>query len=125
MNQELWMVLGVIIWIVIGYLIAKIYYWISISKQRREAVSKSKSVVLGQVNEKIAPLLPEFKYSYKDLTFIGKGIDYIIFDWLAEWNLNQIVFMEIKSWKSNLNNNEKQIRDIVEKGKIKYEIMKI
>lgn len=117
-------ILGIIIWIIIWYLIAKIYYWIQISKHRKDAVDRSKSVISGQVYEKIAPLLPEFPYNFKDLVFIWKWIDYIVFDWLAEWKVDQIVFLEIKSWKSNLNANERTIKSAIDNKKVYYEIMK-
>lgn len=50
---------------------------------RKDAVDRSRSVVLGHVHEKIAPLLPHFPYSYKDLVFLGKGVDYLVFDGLS------------------------------------------
>jgi len=54
----------------LGYLIAKMYFLIKIKKQRTDAVTRSRNVVLGHVHEKIAPLLPNFPYSYKDLVFL-------------------------------------------------------
>ena len=47
------------------------------------------------------------------MTFVGKGIDYIIFDGLSSGNLKEIVFLEIKSGSSTQNNNEKMIEDII------------
>ena len=43
---------------------------LKIKKQRSNAVSRSRNVVLGYVHEKIAPLLPNFPYAYKDLVFL-------------------------------------------------------
>jgi predicted Holliday junction resolvase-like endonuclease len=60
----------------------------------------------------------------RDMTFVGKGIDYIIFDGLSSGNLKEIVFLEIKSGSSTQNNNEKMIEDIIKKGKVRYEIMR-
>jgi predicted Holliday junction resolvase-like endonuclease len=77
-----------------------------------------------KVNEKLAPMLPNFKYKPKDLVFIWKWFDYLVLDWLSEWNLKQIIFLEIKSWKSTLNKNEKQIKQTIENKKVKYEIYK-
>jgi hypothetical protein len=65
-------VLGVIGGLIIGYLIAKIGFMGSIKSNRKAAVSQSRAVVLGHVHEKIAPLLPNFPYQYKDLMFLGK-----------------------------------------------------
>jgi len=60
----------------------------------------------------------------RDMTFVGKGIDYIIFDGLSSGNLKEIVFLEIKSGSSTQNNNEKMIEDIIKKGKVRYEVMR-
>lgn len=123
--QNFYLFLWVIIWLLFWYLIAKLYYRTKISKSRKNAVQQSKSVIYWQVNEKIAPLLPEFKYKISDLVFIWKWVDYIVFDGLSDWKLNQIVFMEIKTWQSSLNNNEKQIKIAIENWKIKYELLKL
>ena len=114
-----------IIWIIVWYLIAKIYFLVKIKKLQKQSVSKSKQVILGQVNEKIAPFLPNFNYNVKDLVFVGKGIDYIVFDGLSNGELKQIVFLEIKTWKSKQNKNERLIEKIVSSKKIKYEIFRI
>ena len=106
----------------IGYLIAKIYFLVKIKKQRQNAVERSRSVVLGNVHEKIAPLLPNFPYHYKDLVFLWKGIDYLVFDGLSEWNLKEIIFLEIKSWVSQLNKNEQMIKSCIQQKNISYEI---
>lgn len=121
-NQILWLCLWIIIWISLGYLIAKIYFFLKIKNQRKDAVGRSRSVVMWYINEKIAPLLADFPYNYKDLVFLWKWIDYIVFDWLYEWNLKKIVFLEIKSGKSMLNKNEKTIRDCIDAKNIFYKV---
>lgn len=80
---------------------------------------------MWQVNEKIAPILPNFPYNYKDLVFIGKWIDYIVFDWLSTGYLKEIVFLEIKSWVSNLNRNEKMVQQCIKSWNTSYEIIRI
>lgn len=112
-TTTIYLIIGIIIGISIGYLFAKMAFLIKVKKHRKHAVKQSSSVILGQVNEKIAPLLPNFPYHYKDLTFVGKGIDYIVFDGLAEKSIKQVVFLEIKSGKSQLNANERMIRDAI------------
>ncbi|HRU50127.1 MAG TPA: Holliday junction resolvase-like protein [Candidatus Absconditabacterales bacterium] len=118
-------IIGIIIGLVIGYLIAKLYFEIKVRGQRKNAVERSKNVLIGQVNEKIAPILPGFPYNYKDLVFIGKGIDYLVFDGLSKGNLREIIFLEIKSGNSGLNRNETMIKKCIENGKIAYDILRI
>ena len=117
----IWIIIGLVIW----YLIAKLYFEIKVRWQRKNAVERSKSVLIWQVNEKIAPILPWFPYNYKDLVFIVKWIDYLVFDWLSKWNLREIIFLEIKSGNSGLNRNETMIKKCIENGKIAYDILRI
>lgn len=122
MPKEILIILWIIIGCVIGYLIARIYFFIRIKNQRHDAVIRSRNVVLGNVNEKIAPLLPDFPYHYKDLVYLGKGIDYLVFDGLSSWNLKKIIFLEIKTNSSTLNKNESMIKQCVEQRKVEYDL---
>jgi len=125
MNPDFWLiVVWIVIWVLFWYLIARIYFLITIKKQRSNAVSRSRNVVLGYVHEKIAPLLPNFPYSYKDLVFLWKGVDYLVLDWLSRGNLSKIVFLEIKSGASALNKNEQMVKECVGQKRISYEIWK-
>lgn len=113
-----YIVVGILVGVAIGYLIAKVVFWQKTKTHRKDAVAKSRAVTLGYVSEKIAPLLPEFPYNYKDLVFLGKGVDYIAFDGLSEGNLRGIAFIEIKTGKSQLNRNEAMIKRVVDAGRV-------
>ncbi len=47
---------------------------------RKSSLQGSRNQILGEVYEKVLPALPNFPYAPKDMVFIGKGCDYIIFD---------------------------------------------
>jgi len=123
--QYIHLAIAVGIGILIGYLFAKTLVGDLIYQERKDATKQSRKVILGEVNEKIAPMLPGFPYNYKDLVFIGKGIDYLVFDGLAEGHLKKIIFLELKSWNSQLNFNEKQIKECITKNNITYEVLRI
>jgi len=57
--------------------------------------------------------------------FLGKGVDYLVFDGLHEGNLRKIRFLEIKTNTSQLNHREKMIKQAVEKGHVSYEVLRI
>lgn len=114
------MILWVGIGLLLGYLFAKLYFWQDIKKYRQQAVKQSKAVTLGYVNEKLAPLLPNFPYNYKDLMFLGKWVDYLVFDGLSSDRIKNVIFLEIKSWKSKLNKNEQMIKEAIDAGRVKY-----
>lgn len=115
-----YLIIWIIIWLIIWIIIWKILRYSILKDERQKSVKKSKSVILWEVYEKVLPFLPDFPYKPRDMVFIGKGIDYIIFDWLNEWNLKQIIFLELKSGTSSLNKNEKMIKNIIWKQYIKY-----
>jgi predicted Holliday junction resolvase-like endonuclease len=125
MIEKYWsIILWILIWCFIWYLMARIFFRNRIRHQRKDAVNRSRSVVMGQVNEQIAPLLPNFPYHYKDAMFLGKGVDYLIFDGMHSGFIKEIIFLEIKSWTSFLNKNERMIQQCIEDKKIKYSIFK-
>ena len=115
----------IVIWTILWYLIARLLFGIQNRWQRKNAIERSKHVIMWQVNEKIAPILPGFPYNYKDLVFIGKGIDYVVFDWLSTGYLKQVVFLEIKSGNSLLNKNEIMIKECLDRKKVYYEVLRM
>lgn len=70
--------------VMLSALILTIYFFLKISKIRKQSIKQSRSVILGEVSEKILPILPDFPYQSKDLVFLGKGVDYVVFDGLSE-----------------------------------------
>jgi len=66
----LWGVCLVFGGLIIGYLLAKIYFLLQMKKLRQVSVKQSRSVVIGQVSEQMAPLIPDFPYHYKDAMFL-------------------------------------------------------
>lgn len=115
-----YIITGGIIGIIIGFLIAKIIYLNQRKSLQKDAIRGSRNSLTGEIYEKVLPALPGFPYAPKDMVFVGKGCDYIIFDWLASGHLREIVFLELKSGNATLNANEKMIRDIIERKKVRY-----
>ena len=88
---------------------------------RKDAVKRSKAVIGGQVAEQIAPFLPNFPANPSDARFIGKPVDFIVFSGLSETEkIDEILFVEVKTGKSALNEREKEVKKAVEKGKVRY-----
>lgn len=88
---------------------------------RQDAINKSQSIMMGKVLEHLIPFFPEFRYNPKDARFLGSPTDLIVFDGLSEGRLRQIVFVEVKTNTSQLTERERQIRDIVNKGLVKWD----
>ena len=80
---------------------------------------KSSEVRLGQISEQLAPFIKGFGYDPKKAHFLGNPIDYVIFD------DNKVVFMEVKSGKARLTKGQKDIKDMIDAGKVTFETMRI
>jgi predicted Holliday junction resolvase-like endonuclease len=103
-----------------GFVIGRILRHLSVRRERADAVGRSRSTILGELYEKVMPFLPGFPFAPKDLVFIGKGFDYLVLDGLAEGEVKEIVFMEVKSGTSSLNRNERAIRDAVRAKRVRW-----
>lgn len=92
---------------------------------RRDAVNRSQAVTVGKVTEHIAPYLPEFGYNPKDARFIGSPVDFVVFDGLNDESVVQVVFVEVKSGSSSLSTRERQVRDAVKSGRVRWEELRV
>ena len=124
-SMMIFIILWIIVWFLVWWLVSKIYFLQHRHNDRKLAVKQSKSTTLWYVSEKIAPLLPDFPYSYKDLVFLWKWVDYICFDGLAEGEVKQVVLIEIKTGKSQLNKNETMIKTAIDKWKVIRETIRL
>lgn len=92
-----------------------------IEEARADAVRRSRSVLNGQLVEQLAPVLPDFPCNPADCRFIGKPIDFIAFAGLEENdNVDEILFIEIKTNSSQLSPRERSLKEAVEKKKIRW-----
>ena len=106
----------------IGYIWGRFLQHRAVMRERSDAVGRSRSVILGELYETMAPLRPGFRYAPRDMVFLGKGVDYLIFDGLSEGSLREIVFLELKTGKSKQNFNEKAIEQCIRRGSVRYEL---
>ena len=92
-----------------------------LKKVRQDAVKRSGAVKGGQIAEQLAPFLPNFPCSPADAHFLGQPIDYIAFPGLCEKNtVDEILLIEVKTNTSQLSSREKEIREAVKSGRIRY-----
>jgi len=92
---------------------------------RKDAASRSKAVVKGKFTEQLVPWLPGFQYNPSDARFLGSPVDFIIFDGMSEGALREIVFAEVKTGKSTLNQRERDISRVINEKKVSFQIIKI
>ena len=96
-----------------------------IQEIREDAIKRSRAVLTGSFSEQLAPYLPDFKYSPTEVRFIGKPIDFVVFKGLDNKEPSEVVFVEVKSGKSQLSTPERKLRDVIKDKKVSWEIYKI
>ena len=108
----------------IGYLIGKFVAWKrhreKIPELREDAIKQSRSVLAGQFCEQISPYLPDFPYKPTEARFIGKPVDFVVFEGMDEKKISNVIFIEVKSSKSNLNNSEKSLKEAIQNKKVSW-----
>jgi predicted Holliday junction resolvase-like endonuclease len=94
-------------------------------KIRSDAVQRSQAISRGKVTEHIVPYLPGFDFDPKDIRFLGTPIDLIAFKGLntPTENLEEIVFIEIKTGRSVLSSRERAVRRAVEEKRVAWRII--
>ncbi len=92
---------------------------------RKEAIMKSRAVLGGQFSEQLAPFLPNFKYLPTEARFIGKPIDFLVFKGMDEKKIDEVVFVEVKSGKAKLNQHEQNLKDTIDKKRVRWEEYRI
>ncbi len=126
----------ILIFILVGYIAYKIGYKTGASKidtkwkqelplHREDAIKRSRAILSGSFSEQLAPYLPDFKYNPNECKFLGKPIDFMVFKGLDEKEISEIIFVEVKSGKSNLSKTERSLRDAVKNKKVRWEEYRI
>ena len=75
---------------------------------------QSQSVKYGQLTEQWIPFAKKYPYDSQNFRFIGKPVDGIAFE------DNKVVFVEFKTNKSRLSENQRKIKDLVLNKKIEW-----
>lgn len=75
---------------------------------------QSQSVKYGQLTEQWIPFSKNFPFDSQNFRFIGKPIDGVSFE------DDKIVFVEFKTNKSQLNENQKRVKELVKDKKIEW-----
>lgn len=80
---------------------------------------KSSEVRTGQIAETMASFLADYPFPPETGSFLGRPIDMIHF--LED----KIVLVEIKSGKSQLSSKQRQIKKLIEDGKVEFVIYRV
>jgi len=92
---------------------------------RKDAILRSRAVLSGQFSEQLAPFLPNFNFNPNECRFIGKPVDFLVFKGMDAQQIEEIVFVEVKSGNSKLSSSEKKLKEAIEKKRVRWEEYRI
>ena len=124
-----YLIAGILLGAVAGAALAWMYAALRASRRtrdiRRDAVSQSRAITRGQVFEQFAAYFPGFGFNPKDAQFLGKPVDFVVFDGLDEGDVRRIVFVEIKTGNAALTTRERRIREAIERGHVEWRELRL
>lgn len=89
---------------------------------RRRAIYQSRASIAETITEELSIINDNFAFNPKDIKFVGRFIDLIIFDGSSEDSDVTIYFVEILN-KKHLNKNDykSQVEDAIKKGNYNFQ----
>lgn len=99
-------------------------------KIRRESAARQRAVLKGKIAEQVISLFPGFPYNPADARFIGDPIDYVIFSGSStvssgKDNEIEVIFADVKTGNSQLSKRQRCIRDAIQAGRVRWEVLRV
>ena len=108
----------------LGKLISKLQrdkHWESqLTGHRKDAALRSRAVLAGHFSEQLSPFLPDFPFNPSECKFLGKPIDFLVFEGMDNKEINNIVFVEVKSGNSKLSQQERKLKDAIQNKRVSW-----
>lgn len=94
-------------------------------KEKKDAIEKSRSVLKGQFSEHLSPFEKDFPADPSECRFLGAPVDFIAFKGLNQKEVEEIIFVEVKSGNSQLSKSERSIKKAVENKRVSFKEYRI
>ncbi len=104
----------ILILLIVLFLLGKAFIALKNETESLRFSKQSQSVKYGQLTEQWIPFSDKFPYNSQNFRFIGKPIDGVAFE------EDKIVFVEFKTNKSQLNESQKKVKELVKDKRIEW-----
>jgi predicted Holliday junction resolvase-like endonuclease len=95
-------------------------------RARAHSLATSNGTRLGQIAEQFVPFLEEFHFDPRDAQFLGRPVDFVVFDGLTEGHVERVVFVEVKSGKRRtLDPRQTSVRESIVEGRVEFEVLSL
>ncbi len=88
---------------------------------RRDALRRSRATLTGLASEQLAPYLPGFRWKPTEARFLGKPVDFIVFEGLDERRVDRVIFVEVKSGAARLSSVQRTLKDAIKDGRVSWD----
>jgi predicted Holliday junction resolvase-like endonuclease len=82
--------------------------------------SMIRAVTRRQIYEQLVPYLPDFQFNPKDAQFLGRPVDFVVFDGLDDGQVRRVVFIEVKTGAAKLTTRERLVRDAIRADRVEW-----
>ena len=97
-----------------------------LSDARRQAIQRSRSTLLGNLFERLAPFFAQFDHDPRDVRALMNPIDYVVFDGLTiNRRVERIVFVEVKCGTSTESAAQKSVFQTIREGHVSVETWQV
>lgn len=90
-------------------------------KEKKKSLNQSRAVIKGQIYEQFAPFDKQFPVNPSECSFLGKPIDFICFKGLDNREIDEIIFIDIKTGNSQLSKMQKSLKKAVDEKRVRFE----
>ena len=108
----------------LGWIIAYVMLKEKLKKEEENRTLLARQLT-GTYVEKLIPFMKGIKYDPKDMFFLGKPIDYIVFNRSEDESVTDIVFLEVKTGNSQLSDREKSLKRAIENKSISWKELRL
>ena len=99
----------------------------AVKNARKKSLDAQRNFVRGQVGEHFTPFMPDFPYNPTACQFLGKPIDYVIFqnvsecvEGTADISEVQIILADVKTGNSRLTKSQEVIKQAIANGQVYF-----
>ena len=83
---------------------------------------QARATNIGNMLQHLAPSLSSFRFQCSDCHALFQPIDYVIFEGLCKGRVSKIIFADIKTGKSRLTHDESEIKGLVGRKKVDFDV---
>ena len=113
--------LAILIASLITFLVTQHYFKKKLQEAIKESLRGQRSKISGDILEKFCPFSPNYHYNLRDVVAIFDTFDFMVLKGRSDGMIEEVIIQEMKSTPQSLKPNQRQLRDCIKAGKVRFE----